>query len=51
MEDVQLFSVLNLEWANVSKHVIERLSRAEGVGQVDVQRLELTRRGERGGLG
>ena len=40
MEDVQLFSVPNLEWERVSKEVIERLSGADGVGRVDVQQLE-----------
>jgi hypothetical protein len=40
MEDVQLFSVPNLEWDRVSKDVIDSLSKLEGVGRVDVQKLE-----------
>ncbi|RDB19502.1 hypothetical protein Hypma_013608 [Hypsizygus marmoreus] len=39
LQDVQLFSVPNFEWERVSEDVLEKLSKAEGVGRVDVQKL------------
>ncbi|KAG6901704.1 hypothetical protein C0995_008925 [Termitomyces sp. Mi166 len=40
MQDVQIFSVPKLEWESVHKDVLEKLSEANGVGRIDVQKLE-----------
>ena len=40
MQDVQIFSVPKLEWDSVSKDVLEKFSKAHGVGRVDVQKVE-----------
>ncbi|KAG6852900.1 hypothetical protein C0991_008269 [Blastosporella zonata] len=40
LQDVQVFSVANFEWENVSKDVLEKLNKANGVGRVDVQKPE-----------
>ncbi|KAF5387089.1 hypothetical protein D9615_002051 [Tricholomella constricta] len=40
LEDVQVFSVPKFEWQRVSEDVLEKLSKADGVGRVVVQKVE-----------
>ncbi|KAG5350331.1 hypothetical protein J132_09753 [Termitomyces sp. J132] len=40
MQDVQIFSVPTLEWDSIHKDVLEKLSKANGVGRIDVQKVE-----------
>lgn len=47
LQDVQLFSVPKFEWERVSEEVLGKLNEADGVGRVDVQKLET--RVKRGG--
>ncbi|KAG6892014.1 hypothetical protein C0992_002305, partial [Termitomyces sp. T32_za158] len=47
LQDVQIFSVPNSEWESVQEDVLEKLSKANGVGRVDVQKVKA--RSKRGG--
>lgn len=40
LEDVQIFSVPNFDWENVSAEVLDSLGRAEGVGRVEIQKAQ-----------
>ncbi|KAG6859143.1 hypothetical protein C0993_004475, partial [Termitomyces sp. T159_Od127] len=40
LQDVQIFSVPNSEWDSVHKDVLEEMSKADGVGRVDVQNVK-----------
>lgn len=47
MQDLQIFSVPKSEWESVHEDVLEKLSKASGVGRVDVQKVKA--RSKRGG--
>ncbi|KAG6909791.1 hypothetical protein DXG01_015284 [Tephrocybe rancida] len=40
LQDVQVYSVPKFEWDDISKDVLQKLNDANGVGRVDVQKVE-----------